>query len=39
MNITVQIDIMALGWAITLTDGADTLKELRMKELYCIYKN
>ena len=33
MNITVQIDIMA-----HLIDSANTLKELRRKELYWMYK-
>ena len=26
------------GWVITLIDSADTLKELRRKELYWMYK-
>ena len=38
MNITVQIDIIIEDWVITLTDSADTLRKLRSKELYWMYR-
>ena len=38
MNITVQIDIIKEDWVITLTDSADTLRKLRSKELYWMYR-
>ena len=41
MNITVQIDNRHNSiedWVITLIDSADTLKELRRKELYWMYR-
>ena len=38
MSITVQIDILPYKIGITLIDSPDTLKELRKKEMYWIYK-